>query len=145
MDDEWDLARFVDAQGTDDSFDGVLEELRRGRKTGHWMWYVFPQVAGLGHSAMSRRFALSSEAEARAFLGHAVLGARLLACARLLIGSAGTASADSIFGAVDAQKLRSSMTLFHRADPAQEVFGQVLDRFFDGQPDPLTVQLLSQD
>ena len=137
--------RYVEAQGTDDSFDGVLEELRRGRKTGHWMWYVFPQVAGLGYSAMSRRFALSSEAEARAFLAHAVLGARLLACARLLLGSAGTASADSIFGAVDAQKLRSSMTLFHRADPAQPVFGQVLERFFDGNPDPLTDQLLSQD
>ncbi len=144
MDGEWDLERYVEAQGTDDTFDGVLEELRRGRKSGHWMWYVFPQVAGLGRSAMSRRFALSSEAEAHAFLAHVVLGARLLACARLLLGSAGTASADSIFGAVDAQKLRSSMTLFHRADPAQPVFGQVLERFFDGNPDPLTDQLLSQ-
>jgi len=131
----FDLERFVAAQ--ERVIDDVLAELRVGRKTSHWMWFVFPQVAGLGYSDMSRRYAIASLDEARAYLAHPVLGPRLRECARLVL-EAGSRSAESILGAVDAQKLRSSMTLFHRAAPTDPVFREVLDRCFDGVPDPQT-------
>jgi uncharacterized protein (DUF1810 family) len=141
MDQTWDLERFVVAQGNDDSYDAVLAELRRGRKTSHWMWYVFPQVAGLGHSPMSQRYAISSVEEARAYLEHPVLGTRLLDAARI-VGSTQGRTADQIFGPVDAQKLRSSMTLFLRAAPHEPVFSDVLQQFYAGEPDATTDRLL---
>ncbi|MBA2443880.1 MAG: DUF1810 domain-containing protein [Nocardioidaceae bacterium] len=141
MMDAWDLERFVTAQGDDDSFGDVLAELRAGHKTSHWMWFVFPQLDGLGHSAMSRRFAISSIQEARAYLQHPVLGERLTTCAAI-VASAQAQTAEQIFGHVDAKKLHSSMTLFLRAAPEQPIFGEVLDRFYAGQPDPATDQLL---
>jgi uncharacterized protein (DUF1810 family) len=137
MDDPYDLQRFVAAQDAGGIYDLAVEELRAGRKTSHWMWFVFPQIAGLGQSATSRRFAISSLDEARAYLSHAVLGPRLLECCRVVAG-VDPRSAEQIFGTVDAQKLRSSMTLFMRAAPDEPVFGQVLERFFDGQPDAAT-------
>lgn len=136
---EFDLERFVTAQ--DGVYTGVVDELRRGRKTGHWMWFVFPQVASLGHSAMSQHYAIDSLDEARAYLAHPVLGARLRECTDLVVAAA-AASAESIFGPVDAMKLRSSMTLFHRAMPDEDRFAAVLDRFFDGVADDRTDQLL---
>jgi uncharacterized protein (DUF1810 family) len=139
-DDRFDLERFVRAQDNGRTYAGVLDELRRGRKTGHWMWFVFPQIAGLGHSAMSKRFAISSLEEAVAYLGHAVLGPRLIECAGLLVGTAAGPTAEQIFGSVDAQKLHSSMTLFMRAAPHQPVFAAVLDRYFEGRPDLSTDQ-----
>jgi len=130
-----DLERFVAAQ--QDVYPGVVAELRAGRKTGHWMWFVFPQVAGLGQSEMSRFYAIGSLDEAAAYLAHPVLGPRLLECAGLVLATRGR-SAEDIFGGIDAVKLRSSMTLFHRAAPDQAVFGAVLDRFFGGVADPVT-------
>ncbi len=134
-----DLDRFIVAQ--EPVYEGALEELRRGRKTSHWMWFIFPQVAGLGSSAMSRRFAIASLDEARAFLAHPVLGPRLRECAAAVLAVTGW-TADEIFGSVDAKKLRSSMTLFHRAVPEESLFGQVLDRYFDGVADGATDSLL---
>jgi len=119
------------------TYGGVLRELRSGRKTGHWMWFVFPQVAGLGISSMSRHFAIGSIDEARAYLAHPVLGARLRECAGIILSTTGR-SAEAILGSTDAKKLRSSMTLFHRAAPEVEIFGQVLDRYFDGRADEAT-------
>jgi uncharacterized protein (DUF1810 family) len=145
MNDPDGLARFVaaqDAGGTPGSaYQDALAELRRGRKTSHWMWFVFPQVAGLGQSPTSRRYAISSLAEAQAYLAHPVLGPRLAAAARVLV-ELGADDADGIFGGLDAQKLRSSMTLFHRADPDNEVFGQVLSQYFGGHADEVTDRLL---
>jgi uncharacterized protein (DUF1810 family) len=106
------------------------------------MWFVFPQLAGLGHSPAARHYAITSLAEARAYLRHPVLGPRLAECAGIVAGVRGR-NAGQVLGPVDAMKLRSSMTLFQRADPGQAVFGAVLDRFYDGQPDPLTEQLLN--
>jgi uncharacterized protein (DUF1810 family) len=137
----YDLQRFVAAQNEDDSYPLALAELRRGRKTGHWMWYVFPQLAGLGRSAMAQRYAIGSLAEARAYLEHDVLGRRLRACATAVTAVEGH-TAEQVLGPVDAVKLRSCMTLFLRADPTEPVFQQVLDAFFDGVPDPATDRLL---
>ena len=131
----YDLERFVAAQ--DRVYADVVEELRHGRKTGHWMWFVFPQIAGLGFSPMSQRYAISSLEEARAYLAHPTLGARLRECARLLLETTGR-TAEDIFGSIDATKLRSSMTLFGRAVPQEPLFGQVLNRFFGGVPDDAT-------
>lgn len=143
----YDLDRFVEAQDQGETFRHALEEVRRGRKTTHWMWFVFPQVAGLGESPTSRRFAVSSLDEARAYLGHPVLGARLRECAAALV-PAGKAervpSAADIFGAMDARKLRSCMTLFMRAAPEETLFRQVLDVYFEGHPDPLTDEILAR-
>jgi uncharacterized protein (DUF1810 family) len=136
-DDPFDLERFVAAQAAGGSYHRAVEELRAGRKTSHWMWFVFPQIAGLGQSPMSREFAISSLEEARAYVRHPVLGARLVECAGILAEGPGR-SAVEIFGVVDAQKLQSSMTLFMRAMPETPEFGAVLDRFFDGQSDPAT-------
>ena len=146
-DDAYDLERFVTAQdsgGTSGSvYHSAMAELQRGRKTSHWMWFVFPQVAGLGQSPTSRRYAIASLAEAQAYLRHPVLGPRLAAAARVLTERPG-GDADQIFGALDAQKLRSSMTLFHRAGPDEPVFGQVLAQYFGGQADESTDRLLSR-
>jgi len=141
MKDPYDLERFTVAQGEGGTYDSALEELRRGRKASHWMWFVFPQIAGLGHSATSRRFAISSLEEAGAYLGHRVLGPRLLECTGVVAASQ-QPSAEQIFGAVDARKLHSSMTLFLRAAPDQPLFAQVLDRYFAGIPDPATDERL---
>jgi len=115
--------------------------LRRGRKTSHWMWFVFPQIAGLGSSPAAQRYAISSLDEARAYLAHPVLGPRLAECAGIVAATEGR-TAEQIFGEIDAMKLRSSATLFLRAAPEEPVFGHVLGRFFDGAPDPATDRLI---
>jgi len=124
-------------------YDEVLEELRRGRKTGHWMWFIFPQITGLGHSPMSERYAIGSLEEARAYLGHPLLGARLRECAGLVLALTGR-TAEDVFGRIDAMKLRSSMTLFDRATPDEPIFRQVLDQWFGGIADPMTDALLGR-
>jgi uncharacterized protein (DUF1810 family) len=131
----YDLDRFVIAQKG--VYEGVLDELRRGRKVGHWIWFIFPQVAGLGYSAMSQQYAISSLDEARAYLAHPVLGARLRECAAVVLATTGQTALE-IFGSIDSMKLRSSMTLFHRAAPDEPVFAQVLVRYYDGEPDEAT-------
>ena len=138
-DDPYDLQRFVTAQDAGGTYQRAAEELRAGRKASHWMWFVFPQIAGLGYSPTARKYAITSLAEARAYLAHPVLGARLTECARILAARPGR-TAEQIFGEVDALKLRSSMTLFMHADPGQPVFGQVLEQYFDGIPDSATEQ-----
>jgi uncharacterized protein (DUF1810 family) len=135
-----DLERFVRAQDEHKTYAQAVAELRRGHKTSHWMWFVFPQIAGLGHSSMAQAYAIADLAEARAYLGHPVLGPRLVECAEIVASHQGS-TAEQIFGGIDAMKLRSSMTLFARADPGQPVFTAVLDQFFDG-PDPETEKLL---
>jgi uncharacterized protein (DUF1810 family) len=141
MDDPYDLERFVAAQDSAGTYERAVAELRGGRKVSHWMWFVFPQIAGLGQSATSRRFSISSLDEARAYLRHPVLGPRLAESARILTGTP-HGDAARIFGGLDAQKLRSSMTLFLRAAPDEPLFGQVLGQYFDGEPDPATDRLL---
>jgi uncharacterized protein (DUF1810 family) len=137
MVDPYDLDRFVEAQHG--SYDVALGEIRRGRKRSHWMWFVFPQFAGLGHSAMAQRFAIGSLDEARAYLAHPVLGARLRACVEALQDlEQGTAG--EVFGEVDAMKLRSSLTLFAEAG-GERLFVAALERWFDGEED-MTTQLL---
>ena len=140
-DDPYHLDRFVAAQDAGQTFRQAIAELRQGRKTGHWMWFVFPQIAGLGHSPTSRLYAISSLAEARAYLAHPMLGPRLAECAEVVCGVQDR-SAEQIFGGIDAQKLRSSATLFALADPAAQVFRRVLDQYFDGEPDPATEALI---
>jgi uncharacterized protein (DUF1810 family) len=135
MNDPYNLARFTAAQ--EGVYDQALTELRRGSKTGHWMWFIFPQIAGLGFSEMSQHFAISSLGEAQAYLAHPVLGARLRECAQAVAGGTGR-TAEQIFGPIDSIKLRSSMTLFHRADPDEAAFTAVLQRYFDGVPDDET-------
>lgn len=137
--DPYDLQRFVDAQAG--TYDQALAELHAGRKRSHWMWFVLPQVAGLGRSGTARHYALSGLDEARAYLAHEVLGPRLVECARTLASLPETDAA-AVLGPVDAQKLRSSMTLFARADPEQPVFQEVLERYFDGEQDPATTSRL---
>ena len=136
-----DLERFVDAQ--DDIYDRVVAELRAGRKTSHWMWFVFPQIAGLGRSPTAVRFAIASAGEARAYLAHDLLGPRLGECTQAVMNHRGR-SADSIFGPVDAIKLRSSMTLFEAAaqGEAGSLFSDCLDAFFAGSRDPATLERL---
>ena len=141
MSDPYNLDRFLTAQDAGGTYQRALEELRRGRKTTHWMWFVFPQIAGLGHSPTSIRYAINSLDEARAYLQHPILGPRLRECAAAVAASP-TATAQELFGSVDTHKLRSSMTLFLRADPAEPLFQLVLDRYFNGQPDPATDQRL---
>jgi uncharacterized protein (DUF1810 family) len=135
------LERFQIAQDRGGTYERAVGELRAGRKRSHWMWFVFPQLAGLGHSSMSRTYAISSLAEAEAYLRHPVLGPRLLECARILTELGGT-GAEEILGPVDALKLRSSMTLFARAAPEEELFGQVLEQYFGGVPDAASEELL---
>ena len=137
---QFDLRRFVDAQ--DRVYDTVLAELRNGAKRSHWIWFVFPQLRGLGHSATAVRYCISSLDEARAYLAQPVLGSRLRECARLVAHIDGR-SADDIFGWPDNLKVRSSMTLFARATDENAEFRAVLDKFYDGEEDPATVELLS--
>src|ERR1700738_3308200 len=125
MDDPYNLERFVNAQNADGTYAHAVDELRRGRKTSHWMWFVFPQIAGLGQSQMSRTYAISSLEEAKAYLRHPVLGPRLIECAGV-VASAQAETAEQIFGDIDTQKLHSSMTLFLRAEPKEAFFRQVL-------------------
>lgn len=138
MDDPYKLKRFLDAQNRSGTYETVVSELRRGQKMGHWMWFIFPQVTGLGRSHMAQEFAISSVAEAQAYLRHPVLGPRLRECAQILLGIDGK-SAREILGGIDAVKLRSSMTLFMSAEPAEPVFREVLAKFFDGSPDQETI------
>jgi uncharacterized protein (DUF1810 family) len=140
-DDPFQLQRFTDAQDDANAYERALSELRAGRKTSHWMWFVFPQIAGLGHSPMAMAYAISSPGEASAYLAHPVLGPRLLECARTLTQLTGL-SASEIFGDVDAIKLRSSMTLFAQAAPHEPVFEQVLDQYYDGIADEATERRL---
>lgn len=143
--DAYDLQRFVQAQHV--AYEPALAELRRGRKHGHWMWYTFPQLRGLGHSHNADLFGISGLAEATAYLRHPVLEPRLVSCARAVAASRATSAAE-IFGELDAIKLRSSMTLFSLAaadvghDVGAAVFGIVLDRFYSGRPDPTTLAML---
>ncbi len=139
LDDPHDLDRFVVAQDAAGTFERALQELRRGRKTSHWMWFVFPQIGGLGMSEMSRRYAVPGLDEARSYLAHEVLGDRLRISAGV-VAQTENSSAEAIFGVIDAQKLHSSMTLFQLADPTEPVFGAVLDRFFQGRPDGETIR-----
>ena len=131
------LERFVEAQDGGGTYERALAELRAGRKTSHWMWFVFPQIAGLGRSATARTYAIADLAEAEAYLAHPVLGPRLVECARVLAELAGR-SAREVLGEVDAMKLRSSMTLFERAAPGEPVFAELLDAYFGGERDPAT-------
>ena len=139
MDDPYYLQRFVIAQDRDGTYDRAVDELRRGTKETHWMWFVFPQIAGLGQSATSRQFAISSLDEAKAYLTHAVLGPRMIECVDLVLKTP-DANPDQIFGEIDALKLHSSMTLFLRAAPDEPRFAKVLDQYFDGLPDTATDQ-----
>jgi uncharacterized protein (DUF1810 family) len=129
----------VAAQDDSGIYARAVAELRRGGKASHWMWFVFPQVRGLGHSPAARMYGISGLDEARAYLAHPVLGPRLVECASILAGLSGR-TAEQVFGGTDAMKLRSSMTLFWRADPDREVFRQVLETYFDGEPDSATDQ-----
>jgi len=136
-DDPFHLQRFVTAQDAGGTYDHAAAELRAGRKTSHWIWFIFPQIAGLGYSPASRTYAITSLEEARAYMAHPVLGARLIECATILTGLTGR-TAEQILGEVDALKLRSSITLFIHAAPREQVFRQVLDQYFGGEPDPAT-------
>jgi uncharacterized protein (DUF1810 family) len=141
MDDPYRLERFVQAQDSGGTYRRAVAELRAGRKVSHWMWFIFPQVAGLGFSSMSQRYAISGLAEARAYRQHPVLGPRLAECARILADTDGRTAGD-IVGPVDAMKLRSSMTLFAAAAPDEPVFGEVLTKYFGGVPDEATLARL---
>jgi uncharacterized protein (DUF1810 family) len=140
MSDPYDLARFVAAQ--EPCFARVCAELDAGRKSSHWMWFIFPQLEGLGASATARRYAISGLPEARAFLEHPLLGPRLRECTQRLLALQGRSAAE-IFGYPDELKLRSCLTLFGHASPGDRLFGEALERYFGGEPDPLTVRLLT--
>ena len=139
--DPWRLSRFVEAQSG--TYERALGELRAGRKRSHWMWYVFPQIEGLGLSTTSRRYAIKSVDEARAYLAHPLLGPRLVACFEALLALRGQ-SAHAIFGSPDDMKLRSCATLFERVAPPGSVFSHVLDRYFAGERDAATLRLLGR-
>ena len=135
------LERFVAAQ--QGVYSDALDELRRGRKTSHWMWFVFPQIAGLGTSVNARFYAIASAGEARAYLDHPLLGPRLRECAEALLAHRNR-SAGAILGPVDSMKLRSSMTLFDAVADDPAPFAALLDRFYDGARDPATLRLLEE-
>jgi len=139
MSDPYDLQRFVEAQ--DRVYPRVVAELRAGRKTSHWMWFVFPQVAGLGSSPMAQRYAIASIDEARAYLAHPVLGGRLRECTQLVLDVKGREIGD-ILGYPDDLKFRSSMTLFAAVDGAPVLFDAALQQYFGGTPDAKTLELL---
>lgn len=141
MVDPFDLERFVQAQ--DPVIDAVRRELRAGRKSTHWMWFVFPQLRALGRSPAAQRYGIASLAEAQAYMAHPVLGSRLVECAELVRAVQGR-TAHEIFGSPDDLKLRSSMTLFAAAAPEVAVFTDVIRKYFRGMPDPLTVDLLAK-
>jgi uncharacterized protein (DUF1810 family) len=137
--DPYNLQRFVDAQSS--VIEQVISELRQGRKRGHWMWFIFPQISGLGHSATAARFAISSRQEAEAYLNHPILGPRLRECTRLLTLVEGR-SIQEILGYPDDLKFRSSLTLFARVAPDSWIFQDALDKFYDGEPDGMTLERL---
>lgn len=139
MNDPHNLKRFVDAQNR--VYDRVCAELRAGQKTGHWMWFIFPQLRGLGRSHMANEYAISSREEAVAYLQHPILGERLRECTRLVSSVEGL-SINDIFGYPDDLKFRSSMSLFANVAPQEEIFKHALEKYFDGEPDSLTLQLL---
>jgi len=136
--DTFNLQRFIDAQAP--VIDAVLGELKRGRKASHWMWFVFPQVQGLGFSAMSQQYAIGSEGEAKAFLAHPLLGERLRECVELVLETEGK-SVGQIFGHPDDRKFHSCLTLFAETS-GEEVFLRALDKYFDGSPDEATLDIL---
>ena len=136
-----DLARFVDAQDAGGTYESALRELRAGHKRSHWMWFVFPQVEGLGQTPTSQFFGVRGLAEARAYVAHPVLGPRLVAAARVLADLPGD-DAVAVLGSTDAMKLRSSMTLFAAADPDEPVYVEVLDKYFGGRQDDATLSRL---
>lgn len=138
--DPFNLQRFLDAQAS--IYDRVLAELRSGEKQTHWMWFIFPQIAGLGSSSTARFYAISSVAEADTFLRHPVLGARLKECTELVLHVSGKTAFD-VFGSPDDVKFRSCMTLFDRVAPNDGLFDRVLAKYFNGERDPRTLQLLS--
>ena len=140
MADPYHLDRFLKAQA--DTYDRALAEIRGGRKRSHWMWYVFPQLAGLGNSPTSVQYAISSRDEAAAFLAHPILGPRLFECAEAVLHIDGRSALD-IFGSPDDLKLRSSATLFAAVSPDRSVFHRVIDKYFDGRPDPRTIALMA--
>jgi uncharacterized protein (DUF1810 family) len=135
------LQRFLDAQ--ESSFSQALTELQWGKKQSHWMWYTFPQIQGLGLSATSKHYALQDEEEAKAFVQHPLLGSRLLQLCEVLLALPNR-DATRIMGSPDDVKLRSSMTLFAAVEPTQPIFQQVLDKFYEGIPDPQTLRLLKR-
>lgn len=139
--DRFDLHRFVTAQNAGGIYDDAVRQLRNGHKRSHWMWFIFPQVAGLGRSATAEHFAIRGLPEAEAYLAHPLLGPRLLECAQILTDLP-RGDPDKILGPVDAQKLRSSMTLFARVAPDAQVFTQVLDKYFAGEADDGTTSRL---
>jgi uncharacterized protein (DUF1810 family) len=139
MSDAFDLQRFVDAQNT--VFDQVLSELRSGRKTSHWMWFVFPQLKGLGFSSMANKYGIGSREEAEAYLRHPILGPRLNECTRLVNGVEGR-SVEQIFGYPDNLKFHSSMTLFAATATDNAMFIEALNKYFGGEQDPLTLERL---
>ena len=142
------LSRFVEAQNATGTYAAALAELRRGRKTTHWMWFIFPQISGLGRSEMAQRYAVADLAEARDYLADPVLGQRLRQCCEVLVELT-VSDAQSVFGGIDAVKLRSSMTLFAMAaeddDLSRSLCMRVLEKYFDGAQDPATLQLLRRD
>jgi len=138
-DDPFDLQRFIEAQ--DRVYETVRAELKSGRKRTHWMWFIFPQIAGLGHSAMARRYAISSLAEAEAYLKHGILGPRLRECTRLVTMVEGR-SAHDILGSPDDMKLHSCLTLFSAAAPQDQIFRRALEKYFGGEEDPATLARL---
>ena len=140
MSDDFDLQRFVAAQDKGEIYDRALDELRRGRKQSHWMWYVFPQLAGLGSSATSQHFGIGSLVEAAAYLAHPLLGPRLVECAEALL-AVPHRSAHDIFGSPDDLKLHSCATLFALVSPTGSAFHRLLERFFAGAADPVTLRL----
>jgi uncharacterized protein (DUF1810 family) len=142
VDDIYNLERFVQAQDAGGTYQRALGELREGAKRSHWMWFVFPQLAGLGQSPTARKYAVTGMDEAQAYVRHPVLGPRLIECAGVVSGLEGH-TAGQIFGGIDERKLHSSMTLFLRADPQQSVFQAVLTKYFAGLPDAATDRLLA--
>lgn len=138
-DDPFNLQRFIDAQN--EEFESVLIELREGAKRGHWIWYIFPQLAGLGRSWNSDFYGISSRAEAEAYLKHPILGQRLSDCTAV-VNSLDGCSIEAIFGGIDSVKFRSSMTLFSVVDPDMRLFEQALEKYFSGKADPLTLDIL---
>ncbi len=141
MDDPYDLDRFVEEQ--ERVIASVLSDLKQGRKRGHWMWFIFPQLRGLGHSETSRYFGIASLQEAVAYLRHSILGPRLVSCTEL-VNAVNGRSAEDIFGDIDAMKFRSCMTLFAQAAPDNQVFTIALNKYFGGESDSLTIDYLRQ-
>ena len=134
------LDRFIKAQN--ESYDEIIRELKNGEKVTHWMWYVFPQIAGLGQSAIAKFYAIQDPSEAQAYLDHPILGKRLLECTKIVLALKGKAALD-IFGGVDAMKFRSSMTLFMFIAGSDSIYQDAIEKYFDGEPDQRSLDILS--